>query len=193
MSARFRQVGWICSGLLASAIGVVGLTGDAIGESGLVQAVNGLPQMPWADASANLTIEELLNLEFGLAMLKTDGSGVNPWSVPSFAASTNPESALVVLQLAWKDESLESLELRRVIRERSNSSVNLFTSMSLYPSVKKRWKMTNPISNLVLRHVRYADPSETLAVTVDGETRFEPKEIAEAEKMVLARGGYWGR
>jgi len=60
-----------------------------------------------------------------------------------------------------------------------------------HPTVRKRWDCTGTNSNLVIKHVRYTDIRETLAVTVDGVTSFDEESIKKASDLVKSRGGVW--
>jgi hypothetical protein len=145
----------------------------------------------WGDAPADLTISEYLELSFKLDMTRPESESLNSYSVVSFYPSSNPGRALVVIIQAWHDERMKRDDLRREIRKVGDAYSMQFESMARLASVRKRWMITNPKANFVVRHVRYSDPRETLGVTINGQTLFDEKEIANAAAEVTARGAVW--
>ena len=91
----------------------------------------------------------------------------------------------------WRDERLGRQDLRREIRRLDEATTDHFQAIAANPSVSKRWKMTNPKSNIVVRHVRFSDLRETLAVTLNGQTLFDEKDISNAKAEVTSRGATW--
>ena len=145
----------------------------------------------WGDAPADLTISEYLDLNFKLAWTRHASDAPNSYSLVSFYPSSNPARALVVVIQTWHDERLKPEDLRREIRNFGDGLSSEFESMARHPNIAKRWTITNPKANFVVRHVRLSDLRETLGVTINGQTVFDEKEIANAAAEVTARGAIW--
>ncbi len=97
---------------------------------------------------------------------------------------------MVVIQ-TWHDERLEPGDLRREIRKVGDALLHQFESMAALPSLSKRWTITDPMANIVVRHVRYSDLRETVGVTINGQTLFDEKGISNTKAEVTARGAIW--
>ena len=148
----------------------------------------------WANAPADLTISEYLDLQFKLAMSRPESDALNSYSLVSFYPSWNSQSAVVVVIQTWHDERArpqDLQDLRREIRKVGEALSGEFDSMARLPSIRNRWK-ANSSANFVVRHVRYSDPQETLGVTFRGETVFDPDGISKAKTEVITRGAVWG-
>lgn len=145
----------------------------------------------WGDAPADLTISEYLDLQFKLDMSRPEINALNSFALVSFYPSSNPQDALVVVIQTWQDEHIGPQDLRREIRKVGEAFLNQFNALARHPRITKRWKMENPKVNLVVRHVRYSDLRETIAVTVNGETVFDRDSISKAQADVTARGAVW--
>ena len=146
----------------------------------------------WADAPANLTIEEYLRMIFKLEMNRPETKQMlNSFALANFYPSSTPEKSIVLVLQAWNDNSLQPQDMRREIRKVSEAEIELFSALANLTFVSKRWKIDNPKSNIVMRHVRYSDSEETLAVTINGETHFDEKEISKAKAEVIERGAIW--
>jgi hypothetical protein len=148
----------------------------------------------WADAPADLTISEYLNLQFKLAMERPESDALNSYSLVSFYPSWNSQSAVVVVVQTWHDERArpqDLQDLRREIRKVGEALTRQFESMAHHPSIRERWKNATS-ANFVVKHVRYSDPQETLGVTLRGETVFDPDGISKAKTEVITRGAVWG-
>jgi hypothetical protein len=63
--------------------------------------------------------------------------------------------------------------------------------MTGHPTVRKRWRIEARKENFIIKHVRYTDRREVLAVTIDGATYFDEETIRRAASMVKLRGGVW--
>jgi hypothetical protein len=63
-----------------------------------------------------------------------------------------------------------------------------FTSLT---TLRKRWPLNKPEANLIIRHVRLSNISDTLAVTIDGVTSFDPSDFKRAAQWVKKVGGVW--
>ena len=146
----------------------------------------------WGDAPADLTISEYLNLQFKLAMARPESDALNSFSLVSFYPSSNPQDALVVVIQTWRDERVRPEHLRREIRKVGDAFTDHFNAMAGHPDISKRWKIANPKASFVVKHARYSDTRETLAVTLRGETAFDKDRISKAKEEVTARGGIWG-
>lgn len=146
----------------------------------------------WGDAPADLTISEYLDLQFKLDMQRPEIDALNSFSLVAFYPSSNPQDALVVVIQTWRDERVRPEDLRRSIRKVGDALTNQFEAMAGHPNISKRWKIANPKASFVVKHVRYSDIQETLAVTLRGETAFDNDRISKAKEEVIARGGVWG-
>jgi len=146
----------------------------------------------WGDAPANLTTSEYLNLQFKLAMSRPESEALNSFSLVGFYPSSNPQDALVVVIQTWRDERVRPEDLRREIRKVGDALADQFNAMAGHPDISKRWKIVNPKASFVVKHVRYSDIRETLAVTLRGETVFDNDLISKAKEEVTVRGGVWG-
>jgi hypothetical protein len=60
------------------------------------------------------------------------------------------------------------------------------------PTLRKRWPLSKPETNLIIRYVRYTEYWHTLAVTIDGVTSFHPPDLKRAEERVKKIGRAWG-
>ena len=89
-------------------------------------------------------------------------------------------------------ESTENPGLRSIIRLRASALLMGFKSCFMMPTIGKRWPLSKPEENLIIRYVRYSDSSDTLAVTIDGVTSFHPVDFKRAEQRVKKVGGFWG-
>ena len=171
----------VCSPKQAAALLLLGL----LTVSGAWAADN------WGNAPADLTIAEYLDLNFKLAMTRSESDALNSYALVNFYPSSNPGRALVVVIQTWHDERLKPGDLRREIRKVGDALLGQFESMAALPSISKRWTITDPKANIVVRHVRYSDPRETVGVTIDGQTLFDEKGISNAKAEVTARGAIW--
>lgn len=147
----------------------------------------------WGDAPAELTISEYLDIQYKLSpMARPESNALNSYSLVSFYPSSSPQDALVVVIQTWHDEHIGPQDLRREIRNVGEALSGNFNAMARLPLISKRWPMENPKANFVVRHVRYSDLRETIAVTVNGETVFDSDSISKARANVMARGAVWG-
>ena len=145
----------------------------------------------WADAPADLTVGEYLQLVFRLDMKRPDSKALNDFSLVNFYSSSDPQMALVLVIQTWRDETVLGHYLPGEIRSVGEAFTAQFEAMARRQDVLKRWNMNNPKENFVVRHVRLSDLRETLAVTVNGETLFDDKDISKAKAYVTSRGGIW--
>lgn len=145
----------------------------------------------WADAPADLTVGEYLQLVFDLRMRRPESEALNSFALVSFYPSSNPQTALVLVTQTWRDQRVPAQDLRREIRNDGESWTEYFEAIARHPFVMKRWKMNDPKANIVVRHVRISDFRETLAVTVSGETLFDNDDISKAKAEVIRRGAIW--
>jgi len=145
----------------------------------------------WADAPADLTVGEYLQLVFRLDMKRPDSNALNDFSLVNFYSSSDPQMALVLVIQTWRDERVLGHYLPGEIRSVGEAFTAQFEAMARRQDVLKRWNMNNPKENFVVRHVRLSDLRETLAVTVNGETLFDDKDISKAKAYVTSRGGIW--
>ncbi len=146
---------------------------------------------PWAEVPANLTVGEYLSILFETRMARREEDGLNSWSMVRFYASSDPQTALVVVTQAWHDERLKPEDLRREIRSGAKNEVEFFGILVRRPTVSNRWRIANPQSNIVIHHVRESDHKETLGVTWNGETLFDEEGISKAKADVISRDAFW--
>ena len=159
---------------------------------GAIRTPENRTEVAWADKPAALTIGEFLNLHFKIAMQRPESMALNSYSLVDFYPSSDPRNALVFVIQTWHDERLAPADLRREIREFGDALTKQFESLVRLPAVNKRWEVEDPKTNFIVKHVRYSDPLETLAVTVNGETVFGDDDIAKAKSAVKSRGAVWG-
>jgi hypothetical protein len=145
----------------------------------------------WADAPADLTVSEYLQLVFDLNMRRPESEALNSFSLLGFYPSSDPQSALVLVIQPWCDQRVPPQDLRQEIRKVGEALSDQFEAMARHPRVLKRWKMNNPKANIVVRHVRFSDLRETLAVTVRGQTLFDDNGISKAKAEIMRRGAIW--
>ena len=145
----------------------------------------------WADAPADLTVGEYLQLVFRLDMKRPDSKALNDFSLVNFYSSSDPQMALVLVIQTWRDETVLGHYLPGEIRSVAEAFTAQFEAMVRRQDVLKRWNINNPKENFVVRHVRLSDLQETIAVTVNGETLFDDKDISKAKAFVTRRGGIW--
>jgi len=139
------------------------------------------------DAPANLSISEFLNLYFRMEM-ETGGVLL---SKVFFYPSDHQSTGIVLMVQTWHDEGVSQINRRRDIRKWGDLMVERFKRIMKEPTVTKRWHPENPTSNFIIRHVRVSDVCETLAVTINGVTHFDPQSIQQAEVIIISRGGVW--
>ena len=147
----------------------------------------------WADAPADLTVGEYLQLVFRLDMKRPDSKALNDFSLVNFYSSSDPQMALVFVIQTWRPETVLGHYLPGEISSFGKAFTAQFEAMTRRQDVLKRWNMNNPKENIVVRHVRLSDMRQTLAVTVNGETLFDDKDISKAKAYVTSRGGLWSR
>ena len=145
----------------------------------------------WGDAPADLTISEFLTLQFRLSMERPESEALNSFSLVRFYPSSSPQSALVFVIQTWRDKQLQPSDLRREIRKFGEAVSGQFDAMVRHPLVSKRWRVAEPKANIVIKHVRYSDLRETLAVTIRGETLFDENSISKAKAEAIDRGAVW--
>ena len=153
-------------------------------------------QWQQGDPPANITASEYLWLVFDSNLsrisLIADSAGLKmlqPYVF--FSHSGEVSQGVVYVVLEWPDEHLNQLDLRRNIRIISDGYLNKFEILQQWVSVQSRWSPSEPRSHFVIRHVRYSDIQETLAVTLNGETSFESVKFWEAKRRVENSGGIW--
>ena len=145
----------------------------------------------WAEAPANLTVREFLDMHFLNTMGRGESDALNSYNLVSFYPSGNPQTAFFFIIQPWRDSLIADRDIRREIRKVGDACYDQFKAMTGHPTVRKRWKIEVPKENFVIKHVRYTDLREVLAVTVDGTTYFDEEAIRRAASMVKLRGGVW--
>jgi hypothetical protein len=182
-----------CSPKLATALLSLALLA-ASGASPAAGDPNPNP-MAWANAPADLTIGEYLEIQFRLSPLqRSENNALNDFSLVSFYPSLSPESAVVVVIQTWHDERArpqDLQDLRREIRKVGEALSQNFDATVHHPAIRDRWKNANSRANLIVKHVRYSDVHETLGVTIRGETVFDPESIAKAKIETISRMAVW--
>jgi hypothetical protein len=145
----------------------------------------------WAETPVNLTVREFLDMHFSNKMGRVESDALNSFNLVSFYPSGNPQTAFVFIIQTWRDSRIPERDLRREIRKFGDACYDQFKAMTGHPTVRKRWKIKIPKDNFVIKHVRYTDLKEVLAVTTDGTTYFDEEAIGRAASMVKLRGGVW--
>lgn len=145
----------------------------------------------WAEAPANLTVREFLDMHFSNRMGRGETDALNSYNLVSFYPSGDPQTAFVFIMQTWRDSRIAERDIRREIRKVGDAYYDHFKAMTGHPTVRKRWKIEVPKENFIMKHVRYTDLREVLAVTIDGTTYFDEEAIRRAASMVKLRGGVW--
>lgn len=148
----------------------------------------------WANTETKLTTAEFLQTYFELAFHRHETpNALNSFSLVSFYAGTSPSTAVLLILQTYNDKSQSTANpyLRQEIRKTAESLISSFTSRFGLPALKKRWLLPNPKENLILKHVRVNDLQDTLAVTINGVTSFDPPDFKTAELAVKKAGGVW--
>ena len=145
----------------------------------------------WAEAPANLTVREFLDMHFSNTMGRGESDALNSFNLVSFYPSGNPRTAFVFIIQTWSDSRVPERDIRRAIREVGDASYDQFKAMAKHPTVRKRWKLEVSKENFVIKHVRFTDLREVLAVTIDETTYFDEDGIGRAASIVKLRGGVW--
>lgn len=150
--------------------------------------------LTWGEKTTPVTKAELLEMVFQLTMHNHEKqNAMNSFSLVSFYPSSVPSSAVLFIIQAYNDAGNSPLEPneRREIRKVGDALVEQFTATCRLPLVQKRWNVSNLKGRIVIKHVRVSDVRETIAVTVDGVTSFEPVDFRRAEGQVRLAGGVW--
>ena len=143
---------------------------------------------------ANITNEEFLDLYFQIILHRHEvQDALNSFNLISFYPGTGSKNALLLIIQTYNDEdySTENPQLRRGIREVGALIVAQFQAHLRLPILKKRWPLSNPKANLIIKHVRIRDTQDILAVTIDRITSFDPTDFKRAEQRVRMAGGVW--
>ena len=135
------------------------------------------------DPPADITVSEYLDLFFQVRMDEAH--------YVKFIYRGDVSQGIVYVIYGWSDEWFSQLELRRAIRRAANTYVQNFDLLRQWATVRNRWFPSEPRAHFVIRHVRHSDTQETLAVTLDGETSFDPVDFWKAEQRVTNSGGNW--
>jgi hypothetical protein len=145
----------------------------------------------WAEAPANLTIQEFLENHFTQILGKEESDAINSYNLVFFYPSSEPHKAFVFIIQAWRDSQRTDRNIRRDIRALGEVYFKHFNSRIYLPTIRKRWKLKNSKENFIIKHVRHSDIKETLAVTVDGKTHFDDETIKRTAISIKRRGGIW--
>jgi hypothetical protein len=145
----------------------------------------------WGEEPAAMTVSEFLELQFRTSMEIKNSTDLNSFSVVRFCPSSDPQSAVVFVMQTWRDERLETPDLRREIRKVGDALTAQFEAMVRSPRISKRWRVENPKANFIIKHVRRSDLRETLSATIDGVTVFSGEDIAKAKAKAISRGARW--
>lgn len=142
----------------------------------------------------NVTYEEFLQLYFQVAFHEHEKKGsLNSFNLITFYPGTGPEDDLLFIIQTYNDngQSTEDPQLRRQIRELGVVLLRNFQARSVSLLLKNRWLIGNPKTSLIINHVRVNDLQDTLAVTIDGVTSFDPADFKRGEQRVKMMGGVW--
>ena len=158
---------------------------------GSVQPTYGQKLRNWADNSADISVSEFLDLYFEIELRQHGENDLNAYNLVGFYPSEKPSTAIVVVIQTWHDDRLAQSDLRREIRKFADAMIGEFDATVRSPIVRRRWNVTEPKSNILIRHVRFSDPRETLAVTMSGITYFDDESFKRAEALLKGRGAVW--
>lgn len=147
----------------------------------------------WSSENAQLSKAEFLEIYFNLALHRHEQSSLNSFNLISFYPAHSSESAILFIVQTYNDDGHSTAEphFREEIRKTADGLVGDFQSRFGLPIVKKRWQPQNPKSHLIIKHVRVSDLQDTLAITSDGITSFDPNDFKPLERRVKAAGGVW--
>ena len=145
----------------------------------------------WAEALASITIQEFLDSHFSKSMGRGESDYINSYNLVSFYPSSAPRNAFVFVVQTWRDSLSTECDLRREIRKVGDALYSYFDSLIHHPTVKKRWNIVALNKNFIIKHVRYSDLNEVIAVTVDETTYFDDATIKKTSILVKQRGGVW--
>lgn len=146
----------------------------------------------WAQAPANITIQEFLNMHYNSVMHRVESDALNSYNIVSFYPSKGLDTAFVLIIQTWNDSRLPEQDLRREIRKDGKADFVLFKALTQHPTVRKRWLLSDVGGpHFIVKHVRISDLNETVAVTIDDITSFDEETIKKAEASVKSRGGVW--
>jgi hypothetical protein len=147
-----------------------------------------------AIAGANITNEEFLQLYFELSLHQHGPRDFNIIKFHPIAGPSDENALLFIIQVI--DDNTESRQnpgLQSIIRLKGGALLMGFEScFKKLPTLQKRWPLIKSEANLIIRYVRYSDSSDTLAVTIDGVTYFNPEDFKRAEQRLKKVGGFWG-
>jgi hypothetical protein len=139
----------------------------------------------WADAPANLTTEEFLDLAFRKFIIPENMRFVDI----KFYPGTSPENAFVLVEQGWADGQLTTGYQKRINRL-SNSYSKVFDEyVNNMPAIQKRWPDVGSKNHFVIRHTRFPDMNKTIAVTISGELKFDRDSIRKAADTLNRRAG----
>lgn len=148
----------------------------------------------WANTDSKLTTAEFLQTYFQLMLHNHENpNALNSFNLVYFSPGTSPSTAVLLIIQTYNDKSQSTAnpQFRQEIRQIGEVSTSLFMSSFGLPVMKKRWPLSNPKENLILKHVRVNDLQDTLAVTINGVTSFDPSDFKAAELKVIKAGGLW--
>ena len=148
---------------------------------------------PGAVPAENITNEEFLQTYFQLSL---HDHGPRDFNIIKFYpnAGVADENAVLFIIRVHDNESLsaETDGFRSNIRLSAKTLLMGFEScFTILSTLRKRWPLNKPETNLIIRHVRLSKPWDTLAVTIDGVTSFDPADFKRAAQRVKKLGGVW--
>ncbi|MCY3794651.1 MAG: hypothetical protein OXG51_09790 [Gammaproteobacteria bacterium] len=137
---------------------------------------------------------EYLALYFQLEMHRHESDRLNSFNlVDFFPGHSSEDHILMIIQTYNAGEmSSSNSHLRQEISRVGYALVDLFDSILRSPQIQPRWPLQEPRANLIVKHVRIDDLQDTIAVTIDGLTSFDPQVFRRAEQRVKKVGGTWG-
>ena len=148
----------------------------------------------WANTEAKQTTAEFLQTYFQLGLHRHETQGaLNSFNLVSFYPGASPSTAVLLIIQTYNDKQqlTDNPYLRQEIRRTAEGLASSFASSFGLPVVTKRWPLSDPKENLILKHVRANDLQDTLAVTINGVTYFDPSDFKAAELKVKNAGGIW--
>ncbi|MBM4306303.1 MAG: hypothetical protein FJ123_06145 [Deltaproteobacteria bacterium] len=141
----------------------------------------------------NVTNEEFLQTYFQLCL---HDHGPGSFNIVQFlpSAGVADENAVLFIIRVHDDEGLPAKTegFRSIIRMSASTLLLGFQSCFIrLPTLRKRWPLNKPETNLIIRHVRLSNDRDTLAVTIDGVTSFNPADFKRAAERIKKLGGVW--
>jgi hypothetical protein len=152
----------------------------------------------WSDKPTTLTVKEYFELILACKLFR-NSNPTEPASV-HFVPNQAPEKALLFVirsvvtpdfDLTDKSEEKAMIvkDFRNNVSKQADSLLSSCRKLLADPSVSSRWSNASVENNVAIRFVRSDNEKETVAITVNGQTTFDPREIASRSGGIQARAG----